>query len=171
MRRGTRLGVDVGTVRIGIARTDADALLATPVETVPRDKHGDRDIARIRELVAEVGAVEVLVGLPVALSGNETASTADARAVAGRLAAALGGDPAVRLVDERLSSVTANAAMRESGRSSRRARPVIDQAAAVVLLQQAVDVERGTGRPPGTVVDVPVVPAEPQTRPSEGDSA
>ncbi|MDM4763250.1 Holliday junction resolvase RuvX [Galbitalea sp. SE-J8] len=147
MRRGVRLGVDVGRARIGVARCDPDGLLATPVETVPR---GRGDVDRIRSLATEHGAVELIVGLPLSLSGAETPSTDDARAFAARLATADG--PAVRLVDERLSTVTAQGAMRAAGRSTRSSRSVIDQAAAVVILQHALDAERSSGRAPGTIV-------------------
>ncbi|MDF1479798.1 Holliday junction resolvase RuvX [Leifsonia sp. H3M29-4] len=147
MRAGVRLGVDVGTVRIGVARSDPHGMIATPVETVRR---GPGDLARIAELCVEVEAVEVIVGLPIALSGNETASTADARRFALELAKVQGAP--VRLVDERLSSVSANAALRSAGRTSRTSRTVVDQVAAVVILQNALDFERSAERPPGDVV-------------------
>lgn len=147
MRRGVRLGVDVGTARVGVARSDPDGLLAVPVETVPRD---ERSVARIVELAAEYDAIELLVGLPTSLSGRETASTADARGFAGELATA--SDRPVRMVDERLSTVSAHTALRQSGRSQRRSRNIVDQVAAVVLLQQALDVERHSGSPAGVAV-------------------
>ncbi len=146
-RRGTRLGIDVGRARVGVARCDPDGLLATPVETVPRD---DAAVARIVALAGEYAAVELLVGLPLNLRGEDTASTADAREFAAALAAASG--LSVRLVDERLSTVSAHAVLRDSGRSQRSSRSIVDQVAAVVLLQQALDVEKSTGRPPGTPV-------------------
>lgn len=146
-RRGVRLGVDVGKARVGVARSDPDGLLATPVETVRRE---DRAIPRVIELSAEHSAVEILVGLPLSLRGEDTPSTTDAREFAIALAAA--SAVPVRLVDERLSTVSAHAALRESGRSQRSSRSIVDQVAAVVLLQQALDVEKSTGRPPGTPV-------------------
>jgi len=149
-RRGVRIGVDVGKARVGVARSDPDGMLATPLETVPRD---ERAVARVRELADEYDAFEVLVGLPLNLSGNDTPSTADARAFAAELAA---GPRPVRLVDERLSTVTAHAALRQSGRSQRDSRSIVDQVAAVVLLQHALDVEKSTGRPPGN----PIPPAQ-----------
>ena len=151
-RRGTRLGVDVGKARVGVAKCDPDGLLATPVETVPRD---DGSVARIIALADEHGAFEVLVGLPLNMRGEDTASTRDAREFAAALAAA--SALPVRLVDERLSTVSAHAALRSSGRSQRSSRTIIDQVAAVVLLQQALDVEKSTGRPPG--ITVPQEPA------------
>lgn len=146
-RRGVRLGVDVGRARVGVARCDPDGLLATPVETVPRD---DAAVARIVTLAQEYDAVEVLVGLPLNMRGEDTPSTTDAREFAAAVAAA--ADRAVRLVDERLSTVSAHAALRDSGRSQRSSRNIVDQVAAVVLLQQALDVEKSTGRPAGTPV-------------------
>lgn len=151
-RRGVRLGIDVGTARVGVARCDPDGMLATPLETVPRAE-GD-PIARVLALAAEYEPIEFVVGLPIALSGRETASTADARVFAEALDAAT--DLPVRLVDERLSTVSAHAALRQSGRSQKGSRKIVDQIAAVVLLQQALDVEKQSGRPPG----IPVSPQE-----------
>lgn len=147
MRQGVRLGVDVGRVRVGVARSDRDGLLATPVETIQR-VDVDGVVRRIGELVVELDVVELVVGLPLSLSGGDTASTQDARDVAAALAAVA----PVRLVDERLSTVTAQSAMRQAGRSTRRQKAVIDQAAAVVILQHALDAERA-GRVPGMMVD------------------
>lgn len=149
-RRGVRLGVDVGTARVGVARCDRDGLLAVPVETVPRT---DTAAARVAELAAEHEAFEILVGLPISLSGNETSSTADARTFAVAVAAASGLP--IRLVDERLSTVSAHAALRNSGRTQKSSRRIVDQVAAVVLLQQAIDVEKSTGNPAGTPLPDP----------------
>jgi putative Holliday junction resolvase len=149
MRPGVRIGVDVGKVRVGIARSDRDGLLATPVETVPR---GAGTIARLRELIAELEPVEIVVGLPISLSGGDTASTADARDVAAQLAAASG--VAVRLVDERLTTVSAQRALHDAGRRAKGSRPVIDQVAAVIILQNALDFERTAARPPGALIDL-----------------
>ncbi|WP_431800561.1 Holliday junction resolvase RuvX [Microbacterium sp. bgisy203] len=146
-RRGVRLGIDVGKARVGVARCNRDGLLAVPVETVPRT---DAAAARITDLAAEYDAFELLVGLPVSLSGTETASTEDARAFAAEVAAASGLP--VRLVDERLSTVSAHAALRDAGRSQRSSRRIVDQVAAVVLLQQALDVEKSTGTPAGALL-------------------
>lgn len=148
MRPGVRLGIDVGTARVGVARSDFHGMLATPVETVAR---GESDLSRIRELVGEFDAVEIVVGLPIALSGRETASTEDARAFARRIAAERLAP--VRMVDERLSTVSAHAALRGSGRNSRQSRSVVDQVAAVIILQHALDFERAADRPPGALVD------------------
>ncbi len=147
MRSGARLGVDVGEVRIGVATCDPSGLIATPVETVSR---GRGDLARLRALAAEHDAVEVVVGLPRSLSGGEGPAAAKARAFASSLADLLAGDGrSVRLCDERLSTVSAEATLRERGRKGKKRRAVVDQAAAVVILQNALDTERSTGRPAG----------------------
>jgi putative Holliday junction resolvase len=151
MRTGVRVGVDVGTARIGVARSDAHGMLATPVETVTRDRSGTLDIRRISGIVDELDAVEVVVGLPLALSGNATASTADAVGFAEALAGALAVP--VRLVDERLSTVAAQSALRAAGRKAKTQRPVIDQVAATIILQHALDTERATGKPAGSPVE------------------
>ncbi|AYF99118.1 Holliday junction resolvase RuvX [Protaetiibacter intestinalis] len=147
MRRGVRIGVDVGRARVGVARCDPDGLLATPLETLPRD---ERTVAGILAHAGEWDAVELVVGLPLSLSGGDTASTADAREVADALAGAT--ELPVRLVDERLSTVTAHRQLQAGGRRAKGSRSVIDQVAAVIILQNALDSERTSGRPPGTLV-------------------
>ncbi len=148
MRPGVRLGIDVGKARIGVSRSDSHGMLATPVETV---KRGAGDVDRIVALIVEQEAVEVIVGLPIALSGRETPSTDDARAFARELAR-LRAAP-VRMVDERLSTVSANSALRASGRNAKNSRSVVDQVAAVIILQHALDYERAATAPPGALVD------------------
>ena len=155
-RPGVRVGVDVGKARIGVARSDMHGMLATPVETVPRAS-GD-PVARIIAIAHELDAFELVVGLPLSMSGGETASTADAREFATLLAVAWhagGGETPVRMVDERLSTVSAHAALRGSGRSQRSSRSIIDQVAAVVLLQHAIDTENLTGNPLGATLQPP----------------
>jgi putative Holliday junction resolvase len=130
-------------------------MIATPVETLAR---ADDLAGRFRALVDEHEPVEVVVGLPLSMSGGETASTADAREVAAQLAR-VAGVP-VRLVDERLSTVGAQRSLHAAGRNTRQSRSVIDQAAAVIILQHALDFERTADRPPGVVVDTAVAGTE-----------
>jgi len=148
MRRGVRLGVDAGSVRIGVARSDPAGILASPLETV---RNGKGDIERIVQLVTENEAVEVIVGLPTSLSGREGPAAEGARRFATRIARRLGPE-SVRLFDERLTTVTAESGLRQSGVHGQARRKVVDQAAAAVLLQAALDAERLTGRPPGEIV-------------------
>ncbi|MFT4128182.1 MAG: Holliday junction resolvase RuvX [Gordonia sp. (in: high G+C Gram-positive bacteria)] len=139
--RGRRLGIDVGSVRIGVAVCDPDGILATPVETVRRDVGGGGDIARVAELVAEYDAVGVVVGLPKTLRNTEGVAVAAARGFGEALTSAIAPVPVV-YSDERLTTVTASQALRASGRSARSARGVIDQAAAVAILQGWLDARR-----------------------------
>lgn len=149
MRRGVRLGVDVGKVRIGVSGCDPEGILASPLETVPRAADGS-DLRRILALASEREAIAIVVGHPKALSGRETASTRDAVSFAAGLAARTAIP--VRLVDERLSTVSAAAALHAAGKDSRRQRAIIDRSAAAVILQHALDSERATDRPAGQAV-------------------
>ena len=150
MRFGVRLGVDPGDARIGVASSDPSGFLATPVETV---RQGKGDVRRIAQLVEEREAVEVVVGLPRSLSGTEGPAAEKVREFAARLARRVAPVP-VRLCDERLTTVSAESILREQGRSGARRRAVVDQAAAVLILQTALDTERLSGRAPGEIVEV-----------------
>jgi putative Holliday junction resolvase len=154
-RHGRRVGIDVGSVRVGVAASDPSGLLATPVRTLARDADdtavAPTDLEEVAALVVELACIEVVVGLPRSLSGAEGAAAQAARTYAGRLAARVAPVP-VRLVDERLTTVDAHRSLRESGVDGRRQRAVVDQAAAVLILQAALDAERGSGRPPGELV-------------------
>lgn len=144
--RGRRLGVDVGKVRVGVAVSDPDSILATPLVTVPRDTGAadgtvPADIAEIARLADEHEAVEIVVGLPVRLSGAEGAAAIDIRAYAGRLAQVVQPVP-IALADERMSTVVATRRLAERGVRGRRQRAVVDQAAAVEILQSWLDAQR-----------------------------
>lgn len=145
MRVGPRLAVDVGSARIGVATCDPTGTLATPLTTVRR---GRGAIDSIAALAAEHSIIEVIVGLPTGLSGREGAAAADARKFAISLAARVAPVP-VRLVDERFTTVIAHRALQEGGRDARRRRPVVDAAAAALILRDALDTERTTGQPAG----------------------
>ena len=160
-RRGIRLGVDVGSVRVGVARSDPDGVLAVPVATLARPKAvaaGRPDLAELVSLVAEYEPLEVVVGLPVALDGTEGQAAAAVRGYAHDLRGMLterGLDVPVRLVDERMTTAQATRGLQAAGRNSRDGRSVIDQAAAVIIVQHALDTERATGTPPGTLLTPP----------------
>jgi putative Holliday junction resolvase len=148
VRAGVRLGIDPGSVRIGVARSDPAGILASPLSFIRR---GKGDLRQIAALVKEEKAVEIVVGLPTSLSGREGTAAATARAFARTLAARVAPVP-VRLVDERFTTATAHGALRQSGRDSKARRQQVDAAAAAVLLQSALDAERTSGRPPGELV-------------------
>ena len=160
MRPGVRLGVDVGTVRVGVARTDPGALVVVPVETLARDAAGRRDLDRIVDLVREFDALEVVVGLPRTLRGNEGSAAEAARRYATAIARRI-APVGVRLVDERLSTVSAHRTLHDAGVRGRRHRPVVDQVAAVVILESALDAERASGRAPGALVVPDPLPDRP----------
>lgn len=138
--RGRRLGIDVGTVRIGVAVSDPDGILATPVETVRRER-GDRHLRRLTALVDELEVIEVVVGLPRTLADRAGSSAVDAIELASALDARITPVP-VRLADERLTTVSASRSLREAGVRARQQRAMIDQAAAVAILQGWLDQRR-----------------------------
>ncbi|VEG26003.1 Holliday junction resolvase RuvX [Actinomyces howellii] len=150
MRPGVRLAFDVGQARVGVARCDAEAILAVPLVTLNRDRYG-ADLDQAADLVEDYDAVEVVVGLPRRMSGGSSSSTRDARAWALRLAGIIAPVP-VRLVDERLTTVTARRELHEAGVPSTGFRRVVDQAAAVVILEQALEAERSSHAPAGEPV-------------------
>jgi putative Holliday junction resolvase len=151
MRPGIRLGVDVGTVRVGLAASDPGGVLAMPVETLDRDPDSGSDQGVIAAAVLEQDVLEVVVGLPRSLSGDEGPAAAAVRSYATSLAAVISPTP-VRLVDERLTTIDAHRKLRDSGMPGRAQRAVVDQAAAVLILQAALDAEKASGRPPGELV-------------------
>ena len=147
MRPGVRVALDVGSVRVGVARSDATGMLAVPLEAVPA---GDAAVEAVRAIVAEWEAIEVYVGLPLHLSGAEGAAALKAREWARVLAERV--DVPVRLLDERLSTVQAQRALHAGGRTTKQSRALIDSASAVMVLQAALDAERASGFEPGECV-------------------
>jgi putative Holliday junction resolvase len=144
-----RVALDIGDARIGVATSDPHGILATPVETVRR---GPGDLDRIASLVSELDAFEIVIGLPRSLSGGEGPAAVKIREAAERVRLKVqegNSGTAVRLVDERFTTVTAERMLRERGKKGSKRRAVVDQAAAVVILQHALDFERETGDPPG----------------------
>ncbi|MEU2614498.1 Holliday junction resolvase RuvX [Micromonospora sp. NPDC007271] len=146
LSRGVRLGVDVGQVRVGVARSDPHGILATPLVTLARDLTAapdavPTDIAELVRLAAEHEAVEIVVGLPVNLAGKHGPAAANVSAYAARLADVMGPIP-VTLTDERMSTVVASRRLAERGVRGKRQRAVVDQAAAVEILQSWLDAQR-----------------------------
>ncbi|HEY9354717.1 MAG TPA: Holliday junction resolvase RuvX [Arthrobacter sp.] len=159
--QGIKLGVDVGTVRVGVALCDRDGILATPYKTLDRNPKKNSDVRVIAGLVQELGAVQVIVGLPRTMKGEEHASARMATDYAELLAGELesrGLDVPVCLVDERLSSVTAHRNLHEAGMSSRNHRKVVDQVAAAGILQHAIDMQKARGTDVGGRVNAPARP-------------
>jgi putative Holliday junction resolvase len=150
MRRGVRLAFDWGDVRIGVAACDRNGTLAYPVTTV---RAGESELVDLAAVVDEHEPIEVYVGLPRSLRGGEGPAAAQARERSARLAGAVGVP--VRLVDERLTTVTASQRLHESGKRAKEQRGLIDAAAAVAILEQALAFEQSGGKPPGELVSAP----------------
>jgi putative pre-16S rRNA nuclease len=150
VRRGVRIGVDVGSVRVGIAVSDPDGRFAVPRETLRR---GRGDLDQLAAMVADQSAIEVVVGWPRSLSGAAGPAADEASRYARALARRVAPVPVV-LHDERLSTVAAPRELRGAGWDARRGRAVIDQAAAAIIRQSALDAERISGSPAGPTVQV-----------------
>ncbi len=143
--RGVRLGVDVGTVRVGVAISDPHGLLATPVATLARKPSDEADLAALAAMVEEREVVEVVVGLPKTLRGTDGPAVVAARAYGDALAARIAPVPVV-YVDERLTTVSADRQLTEAGVRGRSRRKVVDQLAATRILQNRLDNLAGGGR-------------------------
>ncbi len=151
MRSGRRLAIDVGKVRIGVAASDFHGILASGLATVKRHESLEDSITEISKLIQEVEPIEIYVGLPVSMSGDHSASTKDAIAFA-RSLENLEVAP-IRFIDERLTTVTAANALRQSGRDSKSGRSIIDQIAATIILEQALEIEKNSGNQPGKSIE------------------
>jgi len=159
MRKGRRLAVDVGKARVGLAISDQDGILATPFETVQRRATAVETAQAIRSAIDDFVFLEGYVGLPLSLSGTPTPSTDDALLIAFAIADAV--DFEIRLVDERLTTVSAAANLRIAGKNAKNSRSVIDQEAAAIILEQALSGEKATGNQPGNPLSQQQRPIDP----------
>jgi putative Holliday junction resolvase len=150
MRKGRRLGIDVGKARVGLAISDQDGIIASPFQTIPRQGTPRETAALIGKAIDDYLFLEAYVGLPVSLSGATTESTIDALRVAFAVNEFCGIQ--IRLVDERLTTVSASANLRMAGKSAKNSRSVIDQEAAAIILEQALATEKNSGLPPGKAI-------------------
>ena len=137
------VGLDLGKRRVGVAVSDSGGILAVPSTTVERTGDDAADRARVADVVRELAAERVVVGLPRSLDGSEGPAAGWARGEAAALAALL--DVPVELYDERLTTVSAQRSLVAAGVKGRDRRKVVDQVAATVLLQAWLDGGRGTG--------------------------
>ncbi len=151
MRSGRRLAIDVGKVRIGVAASDFHGILASGLETIQRLDDLSKTIAELVKLIQEIEPIEIYVGLPISMAGTSTQSSKDVVTFAEALAEQV--SVSIRFIDERLSTVAASSALRASGRDSKSGRKVIDQIAATVILEQALDTEKLTGSTPGITLE------------------
>lgn len=148
LRPGVRLAIDWGDARIGVAACDAQGVLAYPVETVRNDRDAE---GRLAALVAEYEPIEVVLGLPRSLDGGEGPAARKIRKLARSLSRRI-RPVRVRLLDERLTTVSAARTLTDRGRRAHQQRSVIDQVAAVTILEQALETERRTGSAPGELL-------------------
>lgn len=150
MQSGRRLAVDVGKVRVGLAISDFHGILASGLTNVARQPSNEATCKLILDAVADEDIIEIYVGLPLSMSGEHTASTQDAIELALSLSQMV--STPIRMVDERLTTVSATSALRSSGKNSKQGRSIIDQVAATMILEQALNQERQTGLPAGREV-------------------
>ncbi|MEY4493965.1 MAG: hypothetical protein RL570_80 [Actinomycetota bacterium] len=151
MRTGRRLAIDVGKVRIGVAASDFHSILASGVATVQRGADLESAVSELVQLIIEIEPIEIYVGYPISLSGLGSSSASDAVALASALASKI--DVPIRLIDERLTTVTAANALKTSGRDSKSGRKFIDQIAATVILEQAMEMEKNSDSAPGIKIE------------------
>jgi putative Holliday junction resolvase len=147
VRSGRRLAIDVGKVRVGLAISDQSGILASPLATIKRHDSNSETIDALLGEIAEYSLLEIYVGLPISLSGDNTASTQDAIDLALELEKRL--STPIRFIDERLTTVSATANLRQHGISAKNQRKIIDQEAAALILENALNQERVQGTPPG----------------------
>jgi putative Holliday junction resolvase len=138
MQRGRRIAFDYGDVRIGVATSDADSIVCSPLTTL---KATDKSLLKsISEILAELDPVQIFVGKPALLSGKEGAATDKALQFADLLRGIT--DVEIVMIDERLSTVTAARNLRDSGKTARESKASIDMAAAVGILEFAIELEK-----------------------------
>jgi putative holliday junction resolvase len=147
---GRKLALDIGRARVGIAISDAAGILASPNESIARLADDSETVKEILQLVIDYEIVELYLGDPVSLSGEQTSSTTDARNFAALLQSAT--SLPVRLVDERLTTISAARNLRESGKDARASKSFIDSASAVVILESVLQTERVSARSAGRAV-------------------
>jgi len=151
-RSGVRICFDVGQARIGVAKCDRDRILAVPVMTLKAD---EQIALKVAELITDIAPGAIYVGLPINLHGQNTQSTEFAITFAEELAKSIGpstDEVAIHLIDERLSTSSALGSLRDSGKSAKESKGLVDQAAAVEILELAIAIEKRTGKLAGTAI-------------------
>lgn len=145
MRPGTRFALDLGESRIGVAKSDASGMLASPFGVY---KTVEDWLSPFSQVLVEWEAIELLIGLPTDLEGNNGIAAQNVLERVAHIRTVLADVP-IRLVDERFTTVTARRNLQAAGYNSRSDKTLIDAAAATVLLQGALDAERASGQPGG----------------------
>jgi putative Holliday junction resolvase len=138
MLRGRRIAFDYGDVRIGVALSDPDSILCSPLTTL---QAGDKKLdAQIAALIEEHEPIQIFIGRPALLSGNDGAASEKSLAFAQRVRSLT--TVSVEMIDERMSTISAARNLRESGKSAKEAKSSIDMAAAVAILEFALEIEK-----------------------------
>jgi putative holliday junction resolvase len=135
------LGIDHGTVRIGLAISDELELVASPLKTLDAQNEAEREIVRI---IRDKRIAKIVVGMPLYMSGGKGGAAERVERFATNLGKALKHEIPIEFVDERLSSVEAEASLSRAGITGKRERnELVDQLAAVVILQDYLNTQRG----------------------------
>jgi len=138
MQRGRRIAFDYGDVRIGVAVSDPDSILSSPLTTL---KATDKNLSsQISQIITEIEPVTIYVGRPSLLSGNDGVATEKATEFVSLLRTIT--HVPIELIDERMSTISASRNLREAGRSAKESKDAIDMAAAVAILEFAIDLEK-----------------------------
>ena len=138
MQRGRRIAFDYGDVRIGVAVSDPDSILSSPLTTL---KATDKNLSsQILQIITEIEPVTIYVGRPSLLSGNDGVATEKATDFVALLRTIT--QVPIELIDERMSTISAARNLREAGRSAKESKDAIDMAAAVAILEFAIDIEK-----------------------------
>jgi putative Holliday junction resolvase len=143
--RGRRIGIDYGDVRVGVAISDPEAILVSPLITLKNDSELFKNIA---EIVEEHQPIYVALGSPVHLSGESGSKAASVAEFAAKLKSSISVD--IYMIDERLTTKSAQTQLREVGIAANKSKAIIDQVAAVNILNQALNLESsqsGLGNP------------------------
>jgi len=138
MKRGRRIAFDYGDVRIGVAVSDPDSILSSPLITLKTtDK---RLVKQISQILSDIEPVAIYVGRPALLSGLDGSATEKASEFVALLATLT--QVPIELIDERMSTISAARSLRDAGRNAKESKDAIDMAAAVAILDFALDIEK-----------------------------
>ena len=138
MLRGRRIAFDYGDVRIGVAVSDPDSILSSPLTTL---KATDKSLLKqISEILADIEPVTIYVGRPALLSGNNGSATEKATEFV-EILSTITHVP-IEMIDERMSTLSAARNLREAGRNAKDSKDTIDMAAAVAILNFALEIEK-----------------------------
>jgi putative Holliday junction resolvase len=138
MQRGRRIAFDYGDVRIGVAVSDPDSILSSPLTTL---KTSDKELLQqISAIFSEIEPVSIYVGRPALLSGNDGSATEKAKEFVALLTTITTAP--IEMIDERMSTISAARNLREAGRNAKDSKDAIDMAAAVAILDFAIEIEK-----------------------------